>query len=140
MLSEDVVNRRIALISPYDVGLDPGIRDVTTSRTFTSKQWGGNTVHVSQHSARHAGTSRLERFHVSQPFFNPHAPQWPGPPGLFFDPGVDWKRTAWNSTRAGQAKVKLFAIRRAGSMHASTFALNRGMEISSTWSPSHGHL
>ena len=43
MLPEDVVNRRIAPMAPYDVNLDPTIRDVTTSRTFTSKQWGGNT-------------------------------------------------------------------------------------------------
>ncbi|KAF8553940.1 hypothetical protein OG21DRAFT_1164436 [Imleria badia] len=92
MLSEDVVNYRIALVAPYNVGLDPAIRDVTTSRIFTSKQWGGNTQSTfpsirPDMLARHG----LNDFMYLNLFFNPHAPQWPGAPGLFFDPGVDWE-------------------------------------------------
>ena len=91
MLSEDVVNRRIAPMAPYDVNLDPTITDVTTSRTFTSRQWGGNTQSTfpsirQDMLARHG----LNDFMYLNLFFNPHTPQWPGAPGLFFDPSVDW--------------------------------------------------
>lgn len=77
MLSEDVINRRIALISSYDVDLDPAIRDVTTTRNFTSKQWGGNTQ------------STFDDFVYLNLLSNPHAPQWPGAPGLFFASSVN---------------------------------------------------
>ncbi|KAF8553944.1 hypothetical protein OG21DRAFT_1164532 [Imleria badia] len=92
MLSENVVNCRIALIAPYNVCLDPGIRDVTTSRTFTSKQWGGNTQSTFPSIrpdllARHG----LNDFMYLNLFINPHAPQWPGAPGLWFSPGVNWE-------------------------------------------------
>ncbi|KAF9223430.1 hypothetical protein BS17DRAFT_705387, partial [Gyrodon lividus] len=73
----------------YDVELDPHIRDVTTTRNFTSSKWGGNTQSTfprigEDFLARHG----LDDFMYLNLLFNPHAPRWQGAPGLFFCPSV----------------------------------------------------
>jgi len=87
MLSDDVVHHRLALIGheTYDVGLDLHLRDVTTTRSFTSRKWGGNTQSTfpkigEDFLAQHG----LDDFMYLNLLFNPHAPRWPGAPGLFF--------------------------------------------------------
>lgn len=96
MLSEDVINRRIALIASYNVNLDPAIRDVTTTRTFTSKQWGGNPQ-LTFPSIRPDMLARhgLDDFMYLNLYFNPHAPQWPGAPGLFFACSIHPETSEW---------------------------------------------
>lgn len=96
MLSEDVVNGRVAAVPSYDVDLDPAVRDVTTTRLFTSKQWGGNTQSTfpnirPEMLARHG----LDDFMYLNLFLNPHAPQWPGAPGLFFTSSVNPTAHEW---------------------------------------------
>lgn len=66
------------------------IRDVTTTRNFTSKQWGGHTqsnfpIIQPGMLARHG----LNDFMYLNLFLNPHALQWPGAPGLFFASSVN---------------------------------------------------
>lgn len=90
-MSNDVVNRRLAIIGHHmhDVQLEPNIRDVTTTRNFTSSRWGGNTQETFP-SIRKALLDQhgLNDFMYLNLFFNPHAPQWPGAPGLFFGSSV----------------------------------------------------
>lgn len=107
MLSEGVVNRRIALIPSYDVDLDPAIRDVTTTRIFTSRQWGGNTQSTFPRIrpdmlARHG----LDDFMYLNLFFNPHAPQWPGAPGLFFASSVNLEASEWPTIERVLVRLK----------------------------------
>ena len=107
MLSEDVVNRRIALIAPYEVTLDPAIRDITTTRTFTSKQWGGNTQSTfpqirADMFARHG----LRDFMYLNLYFNPHAPQQPGAPGLFFASSTHPEAWEWPETERVLVRLK----------------------------------
>ncbi|KIJ62787.1 hypothetical protein HYDPIDRAFT_29938 [Hydnomerulius pinastri MD-312] len=91
VMSDDVVHRRLALIghATYNVRLDPVIRDVTTTRLFTSSKWGGNT----QETFPFIGKPFLDRhglddFMYLNLLYNPHAPRWPGAPGLFFGSSV----------------------------------------------------
>lgn len=107
MLSDEVVHRRIALIAPYDVTLDPAIRDVTTTRAFTSKQWGGNTQSTfpsirPDMLARHG----MNDFMYLNLFFNPHAPQSPGAPGLFFASSVCPEADEWPSIERVLVRLK----------------------------------
>lgn len=101
------MHRRIALIAPYDVTLDPAIRDVTTTRAFTSKQWGGNTQSTfpsirPDMLARHG----MNDFMYLNLFFNPHAPQSPGAPGLFFASSVCPEADEWPSIERVLVRLK----------------------------------
>lgn len=107
VLSEDVVRRRMARVAPYPVTLDPAITGVTTTRTFTSKQWGGNTQATfpkirPDMLARHG----LDDFMFLNLYFNPHAPQSPGAPGLFFASSVHPEASAWPTIERVLVRLK----------------------------------
>ncbi|KAG9315312.1 hypothetical protein JVU11DRAFT_4451 [Chiua virens] len=107
MLSEDVVSHRLANVPSYGVDLDPVIRDVTTTRIFTSRRWGGNTQATfpeirAEMLARHG----LDDFMYLNLFFNPHAPQWPGQPGLFFASSVYPEAEEWQPIKRVLVRLK----------------------------------
>ncbi|KAF8135036.1 hypothetical protein EV363DRAFT_1396498 [Boletus edulis] len=107
MLSEDVVNRRIAHIPSFDVELDPATRDVTATRLFTSKTWGGNTQdtfpRIRQEMLDRHG---MDDFMYLNLYLNPHAPQRPGAPGLFFTSSVNPNAREWPTIERVLVRLK----------------------------------
>ncbi|KAJ7476967.1 hypothetical protein B0H11DRAFT_1305969 [Mycena galericulata] len=87
-LDLDTVRGRIQPIGwdvyPVDVELD--IRDVTMRRDFIAKHYGGNTQKTFP-AIKPARAARTGKSHFMYPnlSYNPHCPEMPGAPGLFFD-------------------------------------------------------
>ncbi|KAH7884645.1 hypothetical protein F5I97DRAFT_1483038 [Phlebopus sp. FC_14] len=93
---EQLVHSRLSLIGyqTLDIKLPPSILGATTTREFTSRVWGGNTLSIFPKIGKEF-THGLDDFMYLNTLFNPHAPRWPGAPGLLFtlrDDGDDWPR------------------------------------------------
>ncbi|KAK0191630.1 hypothetical protein F5146DRAFT_929778 [Armillaria mellea] len=85
-LSLDTVRNRLKGIEFHEVPLEHDIRDVVVDRLFMSKVYGGN----SQETFPRVAKKFLDMHHMDDFMYlnlnmNPHAPQVPGAPGLFFD-------------------------------------------------------
>ncbi|KIJ66701.1 hypothetical protein HYDPIDRAFT_26129 [Hydnomerulius pinastri MD-312] len=94
VMSEEFVRGRLAIIGyeSLDIKLAPDILGATTTREFTSRIWGGNTQALFPTIGKEF-THGLDDFMYTNLLFNPHAPRWPGAPGLLFrfrDDGPDW--------------------------------------------------
>ena len=91
-LNPEHVLRRLgpANIDGYEVTLDSRIRDTSVSREFMSKHYGGSTQRTFPNiGAKHISKHGIKRFMYVSLLFNPHSPQFPGLPGLFFDPDLE---------------------------------------------------
>ncbi|KAH7913213.1 hypothetical protein BJ138DRAFT_663508 [Hygrophoropsis aurantiaca] len=89
-ISADVIYNRLPIIGydSYDIKIEPPeIIDATTTREFTSTTWGGNRIwtfpRIQKDRVRIHG---LNDFMFCNLEYNPACPQWPGAPGLYFDP------------------------------------------------------
>lgn len=66
------------------------------SRYFFSDRFGGNPVQTFPSIApAKLAEHGIDDWAFPSVEFNPHAPQVPGAPGLFYAPGVRWKRAAY---------------------------------------------
>lgn len=87
-LSPDTVRERLKNIGYelYPIELDKSIQDVTVTREFMSKVYGGNSQEtLPKISEKKLAVHGLNDFMYLNLDFNPHAPQVPGAPGLYFD-------------------------------------------------------
>ncbi|KAJ6607883.1 hypothetical protein B0H10DRAFT_536072 [Mycena sp. CBHHK59/15] len=86
-LAPDTVRLRLQKIGYdlYPIDLEKHIRDVTVRRDFMSENYGGNTQAtfpiISQEFIDKTGISSFMYPNLS---FNPHCPEVPGAPGMFF--------------------------------------------------------
>ncbi|KAK0492801.1 hypothetical protein EDD18DRAFT_1079208 [Armillaria luteobubalina] len=88
----------------YPVDLDPEIRDVTVDRRFMSQFWGGNTQETFPTIAqKFLDIHHMDDFMYLNLNMNPHAPQMPGAPGLFFSSLSDEGDAEWS--RSGIHRV-----------------------------------
>ncbi|KAK0448108.1 hypothetical protein EV421DRAFT_1706184 [Armillaria borealis] len=88
----------------YPVNLDPEIRDFAVDRRFMSQFWGGNT----QETFPNIAQKFLDVHHTNDFMYlnlnmNPHAPQMPGAPGLFFSSRSNVGSAEWY--RSGTQRV-----------------------------------
>ncbi|KAJ7721343.1 hypothetical protein DFH07DRAFT_784140 [Mycena maculata] len=101
-LSLDTVRERLRPIGwdMYPIDLEREVLEVTMRRDFISKNYGGNTQwtfpKIKPETAVRTGKARFMFPNLS---YNPHCPEMPGAPGLFFDayyplPGDDSKGQA----------------------------------------------
>ncbi|KAG5639141.1 hypothetical protein H0H81_006400 [Sphagnurus paluster] len=96
-LSMDTVRDRLLTVGLdlYPIPLDKAIQDVTVTRKFLSAQYGGNTQATFPDIRKELLEEHgLDDFMYPNLDFNPHAPEMPGAPGLFFAaigrPADDW--------------------------------------------------
>ena len=95
-VSEDVVRGRLALIGyeTFDLKGPRDILDATTTREFTTRVWGGNMQATFPKIGKEF-THGLDDFMYITLLYDPHAPRWPGSPGLLFrfkDDGEEWPK------------------------------------------------
>ncbi|KAK0455733.1 uncharacterized protein EV420DRAFT_1272114, partial [Desarmillaria tabescens] len=70
----------------YEVPLDRDVRDVVVTRLFMSKVYGGSPQETFPRVAQNfLRVHHMDDFMYLNLDMNPHAPQVPGAPGLFFD-------------------------------------------------------
>ncbi|KAF5372045.1 hypothetical protein D9615_008076 [Tricholomella constricta] len=108
-LSMDTVRDRLLPIGldPYPISLERSIQDVTITRKFLSAHYGGNTQ-ATFPTIRRALLNEhgLDDFMYPNLDFNPHAPEMPGAPGLFFaadgEAAHDWPEIERVITRIRQ--------------------------------------
>jgi hypothetical protein len=91
-LSADTVRERMKSIGYdlYDISLDKSTQDMTVTREYMSNQY-GRSAHSTfpKISKKNLALHGLDNFMYLNLDFNPHAPQVPGAPGLFFDVNSD---------------------------------------------------
>ncbi|RDB20275.1 hypothetical protein Hypma_012567 [Hypsizygus marmoreus] len=86
-LSEDTVRARIRVIGfdLYPIPLDKAILDFTVKKPFMCHQYGGNLRNTFPKSrAELLAVHGLDDFMYPNLLYNPHAPQVPGAPGLYY--------------------------------------------------------
>ncbi|KAL6304138.1 hypothetical protein BKA93DRAFT_733802 [Sparassis latifolia] len=109
LLSDEQVLSRLDLVGrePYPVTLDAALRDITVSRDHISRLFGGNNQdtfpHISQKNVERHGYNHFMCLNL---LYNPHAPQLPGYPGLYFEtsPAIE----PWTSEHA---RVQMVFVR-----------------------------
>ncbi|PBK65556.1 hypothetical protein ARMSODRAFT_891541 [Armillaria solidipes] len=80
----------------YPVNLDPEIRDFTVDRRFMSQFWGGNNQETFPKIAqKFLDVHHMDDFMYLNLNMNPHAPQMPGAPGLFFSSRSNVGNAEW---------------------------------------------
>ncbi|SJL01152.1 uncharacterized protein ARMOST_04470 [Armillaria ostoyae] len=84
--SLDTIQDRLKGFKLFEVPLDHDVRDVAVTRLFMSNKYGGSP----QDTFPRVAQSFLREHHMDDFMYlnlamNPHAPQVPGAPGLFFD-------------------------------------------------------
>ncbi|KAK0227035.1 hypothetical protein EDD85DRAFT_890796 [Armillaria nabsnona] len=84
--SLDTIRDRLKGFKLFEVPLDHDVRDVVVTRLFMSNKYGGSP----QDTFPRVAQSFLREHHMDDFMYlnlamNPHAPQVPGAPGLFFD-------------------------------------------------------
>ncbi|KAK0448079.1 hypothetical protein EV421DRAFT_1706116, partial [Armillaria borealis] len=85
----DTVRDRLKGIEFHEVPLDHDVRDVVVDRRFMSKVYGGNPQETfPQVAQKFLREHHMDDFMYLNLNMNPHAPQVPGAPGLFFDADV----------------------------------------------------
>ncbi|KAK0448084.1 hypothetical protein EV421DRAFT_2033136 [Armillaria borealis] len=85
-LSLDTVRNRLKGIEFHEVPLDRDVRDVVVDRLFMSKVYGGNSQETFPRVAqKFLDVHHMDDFMYLNLNMNPHAPQVPGAPGLFFE-------------------------------------------------------
>ncbi|KAN0093024.1 hypothetical protein V8E55_003808 [Tylopilus felleus] len=97
-ISQPVVRDRLARIGyeTFDLDVPRDIRvDATATRAFTSRIWGGS-MQTTFPRIGNRFTHGLDDFMYVSLLYDPHAPRWPGSPGLLFrfrDDGRAWPKT-----------------------------------------------
>ncbi|KAH0833093.1 hypothetical protein J3R83DRAFT_12085 [Lanmaoa asiatica] len=78
----------------FDLKVPSDILDTTTTRDVTTRIWGGCRLATFPKIGRRF-THGLDDFMYTSLLYNPHAPHWPGSPGLIFkfrDDGQEWPK------------------------------------------------
>ena len=78
----------------FDLELPQDILDATTTRDFTTRTWGGSRLATFPKIGKEF-THGLDDFMYISLLYAPHAPRWPGSPGLIFkfkDDGQEWPK------------------------------------------------
>ncbi|KAF8556224.1 hypothetical protein OG21DRAFT_1483294 [Imleria badia] len=96
IISENVVRDRLALIGydTFDLDVPQDILDATATREFTTRIWGGSKQATFPKIGKEF-THGLDDFMCISLLYDPHAPRWPGSPGLIFkfrDDGQEWPK------------------------------------------------
>jgi len=89
---------------PFPIPLDRSISEVMVTREFLSHHYGGNPQEtLPSISAKRVAIHGINDFMFPNLDFNPHAPEVPGAPGLFFEaqgcPADDWPKVQRVITR-----------------------------------------
>ena len=108
-LGVDTVFERITAIGHelYPIILEKAISDISFSREFISHIYGGNTQQTFPQIKRERLASHgLNDFMFPNLSFNPHAPQLPGSPGLFFTTGDSDNPGEWPTVQRVISRIK----------------------------------
>ncbi|KAG6900120.1 hypothetical protein C0993_002655 [Termitomyces sp. T159_Od127] len=115
-LSLDTVRDRLLAVGldPYPITLEKEIQDVMVKRRFISSLYGGDTQSTLPHIGKHfLDAHGLDDFMYPNLDLNPHAPEMPGSPGLFFGANGE-DATTWNDGHGPEVPMRVITRIRPG--------------------------